>query len=90
MGEEQKKGQEEAMKKDEVKEDEERVEEREVNKGVESPIKALNEAEIEDDTQETPLGTPTLAKQTKLVDVVIKDTVEKALKYTQVDKEMSA
>ena len=73
-----------------MNEDDERVEEREVNKGVESPVKALNEAEIEDDTQATPLGTPTLAKQTKLVDVVIKDTIEKALKYTQLDKEVNA
>ena len=47
-------------------------------------------AEMRDDTQSIPLGTPTLAKQAKLVDVVVKDTIGKAWKYTQVDEEMNA
>ena len=65
MGEEQKKGQEEAMD-----ENEEHVEEKEVNKGADL-VEALNEVEIKkleeetldeirDDTQATPLGKPTL------------------------------
>ena len=43
MGKEQNKGREEAME-----EDEKRVEEKEVNKGVESPVEALNKVEIKD------------------------------------------
>ena len=92
MEDEQKKGQYE-----EIEEDDEYVEEREVNKEVESHVEALNEVEIKDmhkkleeetlaetrdDTQLTPLIAPKLAQQAKLIDVVVKDTVEKALKYT--------
>ena len=80
-----------------MEKDEECVEEREVNKGVESQVEALNEVEIKDmykkleeetlveisyDTQSTPLGSPTLDEQAKLVDVVVEDIVEIALKYT--------
>ena len=45
MGEELKKGEEDAMV-----EDEERVDEGEVNKGGESPVKALNEVDMKEDT----------------------------------------
>ena len=85
MGDEQKNGQEEAME-----EDEERVLGEEVNKGVESSVETLNKMEIRDDTQATPLDAPTLAEQTKLANTVLEDTVEKTLKYTQVDEEVNA
>ena len=49
MGDEKKKGQEEAME-----EDEERVEEREVNKRAESLVEALNVVEMRDDTHANP------------------------------------
>ena len=75
MGEELKKAKENAMV-----EDKERVEEGEFNKRGESPIKALNKEEMKEDTHATPFGTPTLAELAKLVDVVVEDTIEKALK----------
>ena len=65
-----------------MEEDEERVEERQVNEGAESQVEALNKVEMRDGTQTNPLGGPTLAEQTKLVDVVIKDT--------QVDEEANS
>ena len=45
---------------------------------------------MRDDTQLIPLGAPTLADQVKLLDDVIKGTVEKALKYNQVDEDVNA
>ena len=45
---------------------------------------------MREDTQVTPLGAPTLAELAKLVDVVVEDTIEKALTYTQVDEEVNA
>ena len=50
--------------------------------GGQSLVKALDKEEMRDDTHATPLSAPTIAELTKAVDVVIKDTMEKALKYT--------
>ena len=73
-----------------MEEDEEHVLEGEVNKWAESSVKALNKVEIRDDTKATPLCAPTLVEQTKLADAIIEETVEKALKYTQVDEKVNA
>ena len=73
MGEEPKKGE-----KDNKEVNKERVDDKEVNKeGVQSPVKALHEAEMREDTHTTSLGAPTLAKLPKAVDVAVKDTIEK-------------
>ena len=46
--------------------------------------------EMRDDTQQFPFGAPTIVEQAKLVDAVIQDNIEKALKYIKVDKEENA
>ena len=46
--------------------------------------------EIWEDTHGTPLSVPTLAELARLVDTVVEDTVEKALKYTQENEVVNA
>ena len=61
-----------------------------LTRGAESLVEALNLVKMRNDTQATPLGVPTLVEQAKFVDAVVEDTVEKALKYTQVDERVNA
>ena len=87
MGKEPKKGE----KDNTMVELKERVDDKEVNKaGGQSPIKALDEEEIREDMHATLLGVSTFAELANAADAIVKDTVEKALKYTQVDEEVNS